>query len=513
MNRLSSRLLIWEDPPPSLSINSMLIQDPPLVLDLPALLDPRYINRQLRVQHLRVSTGKQGHLSTSPNCPARGKTCSNCHKTNHFAAVCRAKQRPQMNTKQKPQFKRKGKVYAINDADVGKLNLHVSEPESDDGFVFGVTDNHKAEKVSVMIGGVNVPMIIDSGASVNVIGRDVWEDMKQNGVKCTMMKADKKIYAYGSNTQLDLIGKFVADVNNQSQYEFYVTSTFGPALMSKSLALDLGVLHFAINHISLKHQIEHEYPKCFEGVGKLNNVSLKLKIDPEIEPKTQKMYRIPFSLREKVESKLEELERMDVIEKVESPSQWVSPVIVVPKPGGEAQEVEEASKDDPELQQVRQQLSNNKWDKSSKTFFPMRDELCSIGYLVLRGTRIVIPKALRSKCIKLAHTGHLGIVGTKQRLRSKVWWPGNDKEVEHFVKSCHGCQLVESALPPEPLQVTELPSGPWQDIGIDFLGPLDSGHYILVVIDYYSRYYDAEITKKTTSQKAIDALDILFSMH
>ncbi|KAK3791088.1 hypothetical protein RRG08_010491 [Elysia crispata] len=178
-----------------------------------------------------------------------------------------------------------------------------------------------------------------------------------------------------------------------------------------------------------------------------------------------------------------------------------------------AQEVEEASKDDPELQQVRQQLSNNKWDKSSKTFFPMRDELCSIGYLVLRGTRIVIPKALRSKCIKLAHTGQLGIVGTKQRLKSKVWWPGIDKEVEHFVKSCHGCQLVESALPPEPLQVTELPSGPWQDIGIDFLGPLDSGHYILVVIDYYSRYYDAEITKKTTSQKVIDTLDRLFSMH
>ena len=86
-----------------------------------------------------------------------------------------------------------------------------------------------------------------------------------------------------------------------------------------------------------------------------------------------------------------------------------------------AQEVEEASKDDPGLQQVRQQLSNNKWDKSSKTFFPMRDELCSIGYLVLRGTRIVIPKALRSRFIKLAHTGHLGIVGTKQRLRSKVW--------------------------------------------------------------------------------------------
>ncbi|KAK3773160.1 hypothetical protein RRG08_013747 [Elysia crispata] len=83
-------------------------------------------------------------------------------------------------------------------AATGSTSSCYSEPESDDEFVFGVTDNHKAEKVSVMIGGVNVPMIIDSGAIVNVIGRDVWEDMKQNGVKCTMMKADKKIYAYGS---------------------------------------------------------------------------------------------------------------------------------------------------------------------------------------------------------------------------------------------------------------------------------------------------------------------------
>ena len=67
-----------------------------------------------------------------------------------------------MNTKQKPQFKRKEKVYAINDADVEKLNLHASEPESEDKFVFGVTDDNKAEKINVMIGGVNVPTIIDS---------------------------------------------------------------------------------------------------------------------------------------------------------------------------------------------------------------------------------------------------------------------------------------------------------------------------------------------------------------
>ena len=29
-----------------------------------------------------------------------------------------------------------------------------------------------------------------------------------------------------------------------------------------------------------------------------------------------------------------------------------------------------------------------------------------------------------------AHEGHLGIVGTKQKLRSKVWWPGMEKDAK-----------------------------------------------------------------------------------
>ena len=39
---------------------------------------------------------------------------------------------------------------------------------------------------------------------------------------------------------------------------------------------------------------------------------------------------------------------------------------------------------------------------------------------MLRGTRLVIPEKLRLKCIKLAHQGHLGVVGTKQLLLTKV---------------------------------------------------------------------------------------------
>ena len=120
---------------------------------------------------------------------------------------------------------------------------------------------------------------------------------------------------------------------------------------------------------------------------------------------------------------------------------------------------------------------------------------------------------MRAKCIELAHEGHLGIVGTKQMLRSKVWWPNMDKDVEKYVKCCHGCQITGQFSNPEPLEPTNLPTGPWQYLAIDLLGPLPSGHSILVVIDYYSRYYEIAIMKDTTSEKIIDSLENIFLHH
>ena len=78
----------------------------------------------------------------------------------------------------------------------------------------------------------------------------------------------------------------------------------------------------------------------------------------------------------------------------------------------------------------------------------------------------------------------------KQRLCTRVWWPGIDKEVEKFSKTCHGCQAESRPANPEPLQMTELPQGPWQDIAIDYMGPLPSGEYVFAATDYYSRYVE-----------------------
>ncbi|XP_022808778.1 uncharacterized protein K02A2.6-like [Stylophora pistillata] len=173
-------------------------------------------------------------------------------------------------------------------------------------------------------------------------------------------------------------------------------------------------------------------------------------------------------------------------------------------------EVEEASAADEELKVLREAIKTGRFEKC-KEYAPAAGELCVIGQLVLRGTRIVLPNKFRSQAISLAHEGHLGIVGTKQNLRSKVWWPRMDKAAEKFCKSCHGCQLVSRPDAPEPLRSTTLPEGPWQDLAVDLLGPLPSGHTILVVVDYYSRYYEYTIMTSTVTEKVIDNLEEIFS--
>ena len=105
-----------------------------------------------------------------------------------------------------------------------------------------------------------------------------------------------------------------------------------------------------------------------------------------------------------------------------------------------AKEIEEASATDEELVLVSKGIKTGNWDAVECAHYkPVREELCMVGNIVLRGARIVVPKKLRARVIEVGHEGHQGILKMKQRPRTKVWWPGINKEAETFCKSCHGC--------------------------------------------------------------------------
>lgn len=177
-------------------------------------------------------------------------------------------------------------------------------------------------------------------------------------------------------------------------------------------------------------------------------------------------------------------------------------------------EIERESEHDPELKAVRGCILTGNWNTCEyKEYLPARKELSAIGQLVLRGTRIVVPSKMRDRVLKLAHEGHPGIASMKQRLRSKVWWPGIDRQAEKTCRECYGCQLVSQPTKPEPMVRTELPNAPWQHLACDLLGPLPSNDYIFVIVDYYSRFFELEFTKTTTAEKIVSILSKFFVTH
>ena len=63
-------------------------------------------------------------------------------------------------------------------------------------------------------------------------------------------------------------------------------------------------------------------------------------------------------------------------------------------------EIEEVSFRDDEISRLRESVTNATWDKHEQNqFIHIKDELCVIGYLVLRGTRIVVPRELRKRVL------------------------------------------------------------------------------------------------------------------
>ena len=116
------------------------------------------------------------------------------------------------------------------------------------------------------------------------------------------------------------------------------------SLLGSQTAIDPGLLQIGPKVTEIRTlscttdpatQILAKYDKAFQGVGKLRDFSMQIHVDPSVTPIAQPPRRIPFQIRAKVEDKIRELEQLDIIERVEGPTLWVSPLVAVPKPNGE----------------------------------------------------------------------------------------------------------------------------------------------------------------------------------
>ena len=154
------------------------------------------------------------------------------------------------------------------------------------------------------------------------------------------------------------------------------------------------------------------------------------------------------------------------------------------------EEIENESSNDELFQKIRQYLQEDKWpvrDKTLTPYFKVRSELSVHGNLILRGSKLVIPRKLQARVLSILHETHQGIYRSKALLREKVCRAGISNDVEKLISNCAVCLRLANPEKTPPVQPTELPNGPWEKFRIDLTGPFKGGHYCLVLKDYYSR--------------------------
>ena len=181
-------------------------------------------------------------------------------------------------------------------------------------------------------------------------------------------------------------------------------------------------------------------------------------------------------------------------------------------------EIQTTTAQDPQLMKLLPLLLSGdkegvKADSTISQFHQVFDELSHAENVILRGSQIVVPTALQDRVLAICHEAHLGIVKSKQLLRSKVWFPGIDKKMEAKISGCIPCQAAIPRKQRDPLVMTELPALPWQNVAMDFCGPFPTGELVLVVIDERSRYPASEVVTSTSAKSTILALTKVFAIH
>ncbi|PIO73744.1 hypothetical protein TELCIR_04276 [Teladorsagia circumcincta] len=91
---------------------------------------------------------------------------------------------------------------------------------------------------------------------------------------------------------------------------------------------------------------------------------------------------------------------------------------------------------------------------------------------------------------------------------SYVYWPKLDKDCEEIVRSCSRCQEYAKNPIKAPLEAWSTPTGVWQRIHVDFVGPV-CGSFYMVVVDASSKWPEIiEMTSISASQTVKEEEDV-----
>ncbi|XP_022808602.1 uncharacterized protein LOC111345583 [Stylophora pistillata] len=176
----------------------------------------------------------------------------------------------------------------------------------------------------------------DSGSGITILDG---KDLSSLQDRPRLSDTTTRVYPYKSKTPLSMFGKFKVTVTTEnetiSQETIYVAEGAGGSPLSWQASQNFGLISITSPLVSKSrpeiNQLVQEYDDLLKGLGKLKDYQIHLQIDDSVQPSAQSHRRVLHG-RKQLEEQLERDEQHGVMERVDGPTPWVSPVVVAPKP-------------------------------------------------------------------------------------------------------------------------------------------------------------------------------------
>ena len=121
-----------------------------------------------------------------------------------------------------------------------------------------------------------------------------------------------------------------------------------------------------------------------------------------------------------------------------------------------------------------------------REYFPILDSITNVDGVLVKGERIIIPLALRQRCLDALHAAHQGATSMNARAQTSLYWPGMSKEITATRQHCATCNGNAPSQPAMPSTTPADPEDPFLHLCADYFH--HGGFAYLVLVDRYSNW-------------------------
>jgi len=324
--------------------------------------------------------GKERH--DRENCPAQKSKCRRCNKVGHWSHVCRS------SSVYYTEESKEDTTENTSSADSVVANVEMAKPESANEIEIGTVETtsvnstistgkwplEKLDMIDITLStkegySKTIQVLPDPGANINLLPVEIALKL---GIEQTDIPTPPKLI---SGARVDVRAYldtdiFVTDRNGEQRslrdVRWVVAAGINKALICRKMCKVLGLIHedfpfvFVYSksnqgtantvttkkesqeptQVSLGHgfdldTIANRYPEVF--CGKIHGMAggpCKIELKPEAEPVSAGAFRdIPEAYKAPLKKELDSQVAAGIIEPVDGPSEWLHPIVIVPKKG------------------------------------------------------------------------------------------------------------------------------------------------------------------------------------